>query len=79
MPKSLQRPVVLLTGASSGYWLSTWRRYWCATATPSTVSARRVEKIEELASEGVKALSLDVPMKHPWKPPYSRSLMQRPH
>lgn len=59
MPKSLQRPVVLLTGASSGIGYD---------VAPLLVrygyivygAARRVEKIEELASEGVKALSLDV-------------------
>ena len=59
MPKSLQRPVVLLTGASSGIGYdvaSLLARYGYTVYG----AARRVEKIEELASEGVKALSMDV-------------------
>ena len=59
MPKSLQRPVVLLTGASSGigYDVAPLLVRYGYTVYGA---ARRVEKIEELASEGVKALSLDV-------------------
>ncbi len=59
MPKSLQRPVVLLTGASSGigYDVAPLLARYGYTVYGA---ARRVEKIEELASEGVKALSLDV-------------------
>ena len=59
MPKSLQRPVVLLTGASSGigYDLAPLLVRYGYTVYGA---ARRVEKIEELASEGVKALSMDV-------------------
>ena len=59
MPKSLQRPVVLLTGASSGIGYNVAPllvRYGYTVYG----AARRVEKIEELASEGVKALSMDV-------------------
>lgn len=59
MPKSLQRPVVLLTGASSGIGYNVAPllvRYGYTVYG----AARRVEKIEELASEGVKALILDV-------------------
>lgn len=59
MPKSLQRPVVLLTGASSGigYEVAPLLVRYGYTVYGA---ARRVEKIEELASEGVKALSMDV-------------------
>ena len=59
MPKSLQRPVVLLTGASSGigYDVAPLLVRYGYTVYGA---ARRVEKIEELASEGVKALSMDV-------------------
>lgn len=59
MPKSLQRPVVLLTGASSGigYDVAPLLVRYGYTVYGA---ARRVEKIEELASEGVKSLSLDV-------------------
>ncbi|MBD9232738.1 MAG: oxidoreductase [Rothia mucilaginosa] len=59
MPKSLQRPVVLLTGASSGigYDVAPLLARYGYTVYGA---ARRVEKIEELASEGVKALSMDV-------------------
>ena len=59
MPKSVQRPVVLLTGASSGigYDVAPLLVRYGYTVYGA---ARRVEKIEELASEGVKALSLDV-------------------
>ena len=59
MPKSLQRPVVLLTGASSGigYDVAPLLVRYGYTVYGA---ARRVEKVEELASEGVKALSLDV-------------------
>ena len=59
MPKSVQRPVVLLTGASSGigYDVAPLLMRYGYTVYGA---ARRVEKIEELASEGVKALSLDV-------------------
>ena len=59
MPKSLQRPVVLLTGASSGIGYNVAPllvRYGYTVYG----AARRVEKIEELASEGVKALSMNV-------------------
>ena len=59
MPKSLQRPVVLLTGASSGigYDVAPLLVRYGYTVYGA---ARRVEKIEELASEGVKALNMDV-------------------
>lgn len=59
MPKSLQRPVVLLTGASSGigYDVAPLLVRYGYTVYGA---ARRVEKIEELASEGVKTLILDV-------------------
>ncbi len=59
MPKSLQRPVVLLTGASSGigYDVAPLLVRYGYTVYGA---ARRVEKIEELASEGVRALSMDV-------------------
>ena len=59
MPKSLQRPVVLLTGASSGigYDVAPLLVRYGYTVYGA---ARRVEKIEELTSEGVKALSMDV-------------------
>ena len=59
MPKSVQRPVVLLTGASSGigYDVAPLLVRYGYTVYGA---AGRVEKIEELASEGVKALSLDV-------------------
>ena len=59
MPKSLQRPVVLLTGASSGigYDVAPLLVRYGYTVYGA---ARRVEKIEELASEGVKSLSMDV-------------------
>jgi len=52
MPKSLQRPVVLLTGASSGigYDVAPLLVRYGYTVYGA---ARRVEKIEELASEGV--------------------------
>ena len=59
MPKSVQRPVVLLTGASSGIGYDVAPLLVRYGYTVYGV-ARRVEKIEELASEGVKALSLDV-------------------
>ena len=59
MPKSLQCPVVLLTGASSGigYDVAPLLVRYGYTVYGA---ARRVEKIEELAPEGVKALSMDV-------------------
>lgn len=76
MPKSLQRPVVLLTGASSGigYDVAPLLVRYGYTVYGA---ARRVEKIEELASEGVKALSLDVTDEASMEAAVRRSLTQK--
>ncbi len=46
---------------------TTWRRWVGARGYTVYGAARRVEKIEELASEGVKASAWTLPMKHPWE------------